>query len=222
MGQPRRQRKQRRRSSSSIGGIVAKGRKSFCSGSERNKTNMRISMFTLCAGNININLPRIKDAKHLRTTPMMTMMTQTTQNKRNRRRHMTMIMIIFPDDHAHWCRRRSRHTHTHTQQDKDEKKEQDPKADKVSTGPAISLSELGLGFGSGSLTGSYTDLLPYALQSKQQGVFQKVHSHDRVHRLPPRQSLFCLILQTWFQFLVLKFSGKSVWPTQLSVGYRAC
>lgn len=65
---------------------------------------------------------------------------------------------------------------THTQQDKDEKKEKDAKADKVSTGPAISLSELGLGFGSGSgsLTGSYTDLLPYALQSKQEGVFQEV------------------------------------------------
>lgn len=43
-----------------------------------------------------------------------------------------------------------------------------------------------------------------------------------VHRLPPSQSLFCLILQTWFQFLVLKFSGKLVWPTQLTVGYRAC
>lgn len=85
-------------------------------------------------------------------------------------------------------------TQTHTQQDKDEKKEQDPKADKVSTGPAISLSELGLGFGSGSLTGSYTDLLPYALQSKQQGVFQELHSHD--YRVLPSQSLFCLILQT--------------------------
>lgn len=87
---------------------------------------------------------------------------------------------------------------THTQQDKDEEKEKDAKADKVSTGPAISLSELGLGFGSGSLTGSYTDLLPYALQSKQQGVFQKVQSH--VYRVPKvkvsSRHIFCLIKKT--------------------------
>lgn len=60
-------------------------------------------MFTPCPPNININLPRIKDAKHLRTTPMMR---QAAQNKPTRRRHIAMIitimmMVMMMIAHAH-------------------------------------------------------------------------------------------------------------------------
>ncbi|KAM8713865.1 hypothetical protein ACLKA7_014087 [Drosophila subpalustris] len=67
------------------------------------KTNMRISMFTPCPPNININLPRIKDAKHLRTTPMIMimMMTQTAQNKPNERRHDDLYHDPHHDHNYH-------------------------------------------------------------------------------------------------------------------------
>lgn len=119
------------------------------SSSSHKKTNMRISMFTPCPPNININLPRIKDAKHLRTTPMSSKQTQQTPTQRD----------DHHDDHddAHWCRRWSRRKRAQSRRRRQCLEWAEATAVQSSLcWAAISVSELG--FGSGSHTVEASEL----------------------------------------------------------------